>query len=271
MSANHPVSSASATASLKPHKRVRWHKPTGKRRPGVIDATRAALVRCLEMRQGAAWSRIRDRIAITGYTIEQAQNGRIRSLRSDGAESLLAMAVTLLHASDVRTGFVGKPRIGGGRWERYSLRDLAQLAYGSQGAADIRRASRAIAGMVSLGWIWPSKQVRRPAGDQSFRSEAAVRRVNLSRICDMVGTRWLLERDRRVADQKHGTNTANLAEAREAKAQREKRVQERRDSLNRLETELRSTAGHSPAYGPPRATGTGSGPALLQDILSIFK
>jgi len=244
--------------------------PGGRRRPHVIDVTRTALVRCLELRQGSAWLRVKDTIAVVGYTLDRAGD-RLRSLRSDGAESLLAMAVTLLHAADVRTGFVGKPRQGGGRWQRYTLADLAQLAYGGQAPADLRRASRAIAGMVSLGWAWPTKQVRRQAGDDSFRSEAAVRRLNLDRLCNMLGTSFHLARDRRFADQKHGTNTASIEEARAAKAERQRRQEERRKRHDRLEGELRSAGTGNAGDRPPKPQDGPSGPMRLQDFFASFK
>lgn len=233
------------------HKRVRWRKPGGARRPGVIDATRCELVRSLEQRHGSVWARIKDQVHVAGYTVERARE-RVRAFRSDGAESLLAMVVALLYMTDVRTGFIGKPRAGGGRWQRYTLRDMAQLAYGGQGEKDVRRASRAIAVMVSLGWAYPTKQVRRYVGDTTFRSEAGIRRLNLRRICDMTGTTWLLQRDRRHADQKHGASTAWLEEAK-AKAQaRKERLQARRAQLERLADELK-------AFQP----GAGSGPAVV--------
>ena len=251
------------TAARRPHKRVRWRKAPGKRRPGVIDATRAELVRCLENRQGSAWLRIKDRIDIAGYSIERAMKElRVRAFRSDGAESLLALVVALLYMTDIRTGFVGKPRAGGGRWERYTLRDIAQLAYGGQTDAEVRRATRAIAGMISLGWAYPSKQVRRLQEDGSFRSEAGVRRINLRRICDMTGTTWLLERDRRHADQKHGTNTASLQEYKAREQARTERRQQQQEAKARLEAELRMMKRPQGADGP----GRGSGPRRIGDI-----
>ena len=178
------------------------------------------------------------------------------------------MVVALLYTTDVRTGFVGKPRAGGGRWQRYSLRDMAQLAYGSQGKGDVRRASRAIAAIVSLGWAYPTKQVRRHAGDATFRSEAGVRRLNLKRICDMTGTTWLLQRDRRYADQKHGTNTALIEEARAKPQDRQKRLQERRAHIEKLEAELREGRPQA-AAGPPRAASAVCSPSVLRDIFGF--
>lgn len=246
------------------HKRVRWNKPSGTRRPGVIDATRAELVRCLEHRHGSIWTRIKDQAHVAGYTIERSRN-RVRAFRSDGAESLLAMIVALLYMTDVRTGFIGKPRVGGGRWQRYTLRDMAQLAYGSQGKGDVRRASRAISVMVSLGWAYPTKQVRRHTGDASFRSDAGIRRLNLKRICDMTGTTWLLQRDRRHADQKHGTNTAMIEEARAKLQARHQRLQNNRAQIERLEAELRLGRPQA-AAGPPTAAGRGNSMTLLRDF-----
>lgn len=143
--------------------------------------------------------RISRNVIVAGYPLGKALT-RVRALRSDGAESLLAMCVALLYLADVRTGFVGKPRQGGGRWHRYSLKDLAQLAYGGQTPAEERRADRAIDMMVSLGWAFPTKQVRRhkkdAEGGDLWCSEAGVRRLNFQRLCDMVGTSWLLKRAR---------------------------------------------------------------------------
>jgi len=194
------------------HKRVQWRRPaSGKRRPGVFDTTRAELVRGLEQRQGSIWFRICRNVIIAGYPIARALQ-RVRALRADGAESLLAMVVALLYLTDVRTGFVGKPREGGGRWHRYTLRDLAQLAFKGQGEADLRRARRALDMMVSLGWVFPTKQVRRHVGEHLWRSEAAVRRLNLDRLCDMAGTTWLLKRDRQHADRMRGERLTDLRE-----------------------------------------------------------
>ncbi|MEI2263578.1 hypothetical protein OHC51_21715 [Stenotrophomonas indicatrix] len=269
MSADPLVPQPSAVPSSRPHKRVRWRKAKGSRRPGVIDASRAELVRCLEMRQGAAWLRIKQSVVVAGYRQERqyselAENNRVRSFRSDGAESLLALVVALLYLTDVRTGFIGKPQAGGGRWHRYTLRDIAQLAFGAQGDADVRRANRAIACMISIGWAYPSKQVRRIQDDGSFRSEAGVRRLNLSRICKMIGTEWLLKRDRKHADEKHGAGTADFYEHAERKKARDKWHQEKRESKARLEAAFRSVPRRSTGDGPPEPPG-------LVSLRDLFK
>ncbi len=245
------------------HKRVRWRRPSGgKRRPGVLDATRAELVRGLEQRQGSIWTRIRHAVIVAGYPIDRSLQ-RVRALRADGAESLLALAVALLYLADVRTGFVGKPRPGGGPWKRYTLADLAQLAYGAQGEADLRRARRSIDMMVSLGWAYPTKQVRRHStdveGQNLWRSEAAVRRLNLQRLCDMTGTSWLLKRDRMHADQARGQGTASLVDA-----------QQRREEASRGRSVGKAARAAPPATGdPPVASKNGT--QHIADILALLK
>lgn len=199
-----------SSIGVRKHKRVHWRVPSGgKRRPGVLDATRTELVRCLEQRRGYAWLRIGRIVAVAGYPIERALN-RVRALRSDGAESLLALTVALLYLADVRTGFIGKPRLERGPWQRYTLQDLAQLAYGGQSEADVRRARRSLDMLVSLGWAFPTKQVRRYVDVSTYRSEPAVRRLNLHRLCELTGTSWLLARDRQHADRHRGGGTASF-------------------------------------------------------------
>lgn len=120
--------------------------------------------------------RISRNVIVAGYALDKALT-RVRALRKDGAESLLAMSVALLYLADVRTGFVGKPRQGGGPWQRYTLRDLAQLAYGAQTGAELERAKRSIDMMVSLGWAFPTKQVRRHTKDAEGRDGGAASRA----------------------------------------------------------------------------------------------
>lgn len=258
---------ASGPATLRPHKRVQWRAPRGpKKPPQVIGATTAELVRALEQRRGSIWTRIKDLVPIAGYARSCARE-RVRSFRSDGAASLLAMVVALLHLSDIRSGFVGKPRpYIGGRWQRYKLRDLAQLAYQGQSDADLRRAARALSCMVDLGWASPAKQVRQYTEDGTFRSEPAIRMLNFNRICRMAGTTWLLQRDRKHADQKHGTGTASMEEARAAKQQRDERRQKRQENLARLETELWTAGAGNRVSGPPRPTGRGGGLTLIRNL-----
>ncbi|MBV6816245.1 hypothetical protein ACE15N_23480 (plasmid) [Xanthomonas campestris pv. passiflorae] len=253
--------------SGRPHKRVHWRQPkplTGKkRRPGVLDATRHGLVRALEERKGA-WKRISHNVIVAGYALDKALT-RVRGLRKDGADSLLAMAVALLYLADVRTGFVGKPRQGGGPWQRYTLPDLAQLAYGGQSDAEQRRARRSLDMMVSLGWAFPTKQVRRHTKDAEggdlWCSEAGVRRLNFQRLCDMVGTSRLLKRDRKHADQARGTGVASFTQ-----------TQVRRQPAQEPRTTPRTGDARPAAH---RATGDPPGSAQsavrhISDILALF-
>lgn len=214
------------------HRRVRWHSPAGgKRRPGVLDATRAGLVRGIEGRSGSLWQRICNAVSVAGYPTARALH-RVRALRSDGAESLLAMAVALLYLADIRTGFIGRPRAGGGPWHRYTLQDLAQLAYGAQTPADLRRARRSLDMMISLGWAFPTKQVRRYEGlDTGFVSLPGIRRLNFGRMCQLTGTSWLLKRDRMHADGRRGDGIVPIEQAREQRKQRASMEREDRRSM----------------------------------------
>ncbi|HEU0196994.1 MAG TPA: hypothetical protein VFQ88_07220 [Nevskiaceae bacterium] len=175
----------------------------------MLDATRAELVRGLEGHTGGLWARVCHVARVAGYPMAKA-GARARRFRSDGAESLLAMVVALLYLADVRTGFLGKPRDGGGPWHRYTLSGLAQFAFGAQGEAELRRARRALDVMIGLGWAFPTKQVRRYRGGGEFVSEPGVRRLNLGAICKIAGTLWLLRRDRAYADATRGEGTARL-------------------------------------------------------------
>lgn len=251
------------------HKRVQWRTPTGgKRRPGVIDATSRALVGAIEGRfkggHGSLWMRICRNVIVAGYPIERALN-RVRALRADGAESLLAMTVALLYLADVRSGYIGKPRPGGGRWQRYTLNDLAQLAYGAQGEADVRRARRSLDMLISLGWAFPTKQVRRFSPEDGFRSEAGVRRLNLYRLCEMVGTGWLLARDRQHADRTRGDDTASFEAARHRREQSPQSAREAHSSSNGGHYSSRKGSGP-----PERPGGSGSLPIAMFDILEML-
>jgi len=244
-----PVQNGSA------HRRVQWRKPAGgKRRPGVLDATRAELVRGLEHRHGSLWIRICRVVIVAGYPIARALH-RIRGLRADGAESLLAMAVALLYLADVRTGFIGRPNAQGGPWHRHTLQDLAQLAYGAQTPAEIRRARRALDMMVSLGWAFPTKQVRRyNEADHTFISLPGIRRLNLGRLCQMTGTTWLLKRDRMHADGQRTDGIVPIERARDHRAQQ-------KASQNRPEQ-------RSGRHLTPQATGDPPrGPRRFSDLL----
>lgn len=186
----------------KPHRRVRWHKPPGKR-PGVIGMTTAYLVAALERREGDLWQKVGRLAIVAGYARDR-QLQRDRALRSDGAASLLAMLAAVLGAADVRSGFVGKPRREGGHWRRYTLADLCQLAYNSQDEATLRRGLRALNVMAHLGWL-ATAQVRQLRAE-GFRSEPGVRHVNWNKLAGDCHTADQLKSDRIKADRAAGTD-----------------------------------------------------------------
>jgi len=49
------------------------------------------------------------------------------TLDPDNLPPLTAHERAQLDLTDVRTGFVGKPRVGGGRWYRYTMADLSHI------------------------------------------------------------------------------------------------------------------------------------------------
>ncbi|CEH49370.1 conserved hypothetical protein [Xanthomonas citri pv. citri] len=117
--------------------------------------------------------------------------------------------------------------------------------------------------MVSLGWAYPPKQVRRHSTDVEgrnlWRSEAAVRRLNLQRLCDMTGTSWLLKRDRMHADQVRGQGTASFVDA-----------QQRREEASRGRSVGKAARAAPPATGdPPVASKNGT--QHIADILTLLK
>lgn len=190
------------------HKRVHWRRPAGgKRRPPVLDVIRTELVRQIEGRCGAFWLKIAPSLRIAGYPLARALD-RVRAFRSDGAESALAMLTTLLYTADVRTGFIGRPRPGFTHWQRFTVRDLAQFAYGGQTEGDQKRAGRALAVLRSMGFLSHTRQVRRNVAERDapvFLSEPGVRRLDLDRIAKVTGTYWLLKRARIALDRDKGT------------------------------------------------------------------
>ncbi len=99
-SGSHTLGPEPTATSGRPHKRVHWRQPKPlackKRRPGVLDATRDGLVRGLEQRQGIPMDADSRNVIVAGYALDKALT-RVRALRKDGADSLLAMSVALLY------------------------------------------------------------------------------------------------------------------------------------------------------------------------------
>ncbi|MEN9188462.1 hypothetical protein WH216_22090, partial [Xanthomonas perforans] len=61
-------------------------------------------------------------------------------------------------------------------------------------------------------------------GGDLWCSEAGVRRINFQRLCDMVGTSWLLKRDRKHADQVRGAGTASFTDAQTRRQSRQEQA-----------------------------------------------
>ena len=261
-----PSPPAPGAGERRRHKRVRWSKPKGKKRPSVLDTTRAELVRALEERKGALWWRVARVALIAGYAIEKAAR-RDRTLRRDGAESLLAMIVTLIYCSDIRTGFIGRHNPGGGRWLRYKLRDLCQLAYGAQGEAELRRGRRSLDVIIGLGWMTPTAQVRRHQPDGSFKSEPGVRHLNWSRLARMCGTSELLRRDRAHKDQHDHTPRPPRLKRQQSGVQRAGDI-----AGNAREDEEREAPARPASTGdPPQRGGMTSAAEEIAKIAAMLK
>jgi hypothetical protein len=249
---------------------VTWRRPKpakGKAWPGVLDATRAELVRGIEQRHGPLFHRIARVVIVAGYSLDRALH-RVRALRSDGAASLLAMATALLYCADIRSGFIGKPREGGGPWHRYSLADLAQMAYGAQTDAEIRRASRALDMMVSLGWAFPTKMTRDyDEAKGKWVGFPGVRRLNLERLCKATGTDWLLKRDRVHLDATKGNNVVSLRDAdrRQQAGYQADQAQTKRAVAARQRFGKSAGVGWRQGQAPP---GAKAGPAAFAEIIN---
>lgn len=216
------------------HRHVKWRRPATRaqraRWPEVLRNTEYELVQALERRQGQLWSRISREAIVAGYAWTNTDGAkgpprcaqhRVRTLRSDGAESLLAMLVALLYSTDLRTGFVGRPRKGGGPWHRYTLEDLALFAYQAKDEGSVRKARRALDVLINLGFAHPTIQVNRYDEETHVvRGEPAVRRLNWELLCKLANTTWYL-------------NKAQEHAAAKARAAREKaRKQESRSKAN---------------------------------------
>lgn len=193
------------TKPKKPNRRFGWRAPSsGKKRPSVVEATAAAVVRGLEKRLGPLYWRLAAAAPIAGYSAARGvPEARKRAWRRDGVESVLGMLVALCYSADVRDGFIGKPA-NGKRWKRFDVRDLSQFAYRAKDPATLKRASRALYVLEHLGLIKLVAQVRVQNSDGSWASEPAVRKLNWSKLAEMCGTGWLLSQARQALDRAKG-------------------------------------------------------------------
>ena len=213
--------SGSDAQTSRPHRR---HAPPprpwqgGKRRPPVIEAACAALARAIRPRmadprdRGPLYHRLADAVIVAGYSGDRILH-RVRAWRSDGAESLVAVLTALIRSSDIRSGFVGRPRPLA-PWQRFTVRDLAQFALGAQDRAAIATTGRALRLLAHLGLV-RCTEIAVPIGGGEFRAEPGIRRLNWNRLAEMFGLGWLLARDRAALDRRHGAErSANLPQPR---------------------------------------------------------
>ncbi|TAA36407.1 hypothetical protein EAT51_19920 [Pseudoxanthomonas winnipegensis] len=196
--------------SARQHRRAAWRgRLPGKRRPRFIEAARAEIERALFHRQGAFWAYCRTRAIVPRYGLARCRD-RVRQWRSDAAGNAGVVLDVLLTSASTLTGFVGTPRPGGGRYERKTEADIAQLAFGEQGESALRLVRSAVAVLTALGILRPTKQVRRMVDDNEYRSAAGVRFVNLDFLARLTGTAHLLALDRRQAAQQRGQHAAAM-------------------------------------------------------------
>jgi len=202
--------SGSDAQTSRPHRRHAPPRPPklGKRRPPLIEAACSALARLIRPRErnpadrGRLYHRLAGAVIVAGYSGDRILH-RVRAWRADGAESVVAVLMAMIRASDIRSGLLGQPRVGGGPWHRYTVRDLAQYALGAQDRAAIATTERALRVLTHAGLV-RCDEVAVAIGDGEFRAEAGVRRLNWHRLAEMLGLGWLLARDRAELDRRHG-------------------------------------------------------------------
>ena len=169
------------------------------------------------------------------------------------------MLVALLYSADLRTGFVGRPRKGGGPWHRYTLEDLALFAYSSKDEGSIRKARRALDVLINLGLAHPTIQVNRYDEEtQTVRGEAAVRRLDWALLCKLTNTTWYLEKAQEHARNKARAERekARRRELAESNAGTTKGYDDAPASLSAYDVKLRrNTYLSQPERATPRATG----------------
>ena len=166
--------------------------------------------------RGPLYHRLADAVIVAGYSGDRILH-RVRAWRSDGAESLVAVLTALIRSSDIRSGFVGRPRPLA-PWQRFTVRDLAQFALGAQDRAAIATTERALRLLAHLGLV-RCTEIAVPIGGGEFRAEPGLRRLSWDRLADMLGLGWLLARDRAALDRRHGAErSASLPRGKADKA-----------------------------------------------------
>lgn len=180
-----------------------WRRPEGKRRPGVLDAVVGVLTDSFTRREGRPWE-----LVAMNVPVHRGDNKpRERALRKEAAKALLNMLCGLLYSCDIRTGFIGKPREGGGVWHRFTMIDLCKKAFGPLIPGEIhpRRGERAMRAGADLGLLFLSKQpIDYDEATGTLAFHPSVRWLNVKLLCQICNLSWMLERDRSYAFRRHG-------------------------------------------------------------------
>lgn len=224
--------------------------------PRVLATTIARYCKEFESRSGPLWDYFAQRIPSL-YDEQGAAIDRQRSLRSDGADSLLCVIVALLSSMDIRRGFLGRPPIEEeGRWHRRSVLELFGFAFGKpiRGALSLRRIERWLRALAAMKVI-TTVQVRvKTAG--GFESQTAIRHVT-DQLFRLAGTFGLLAKERHERWQ---------AAQRERAGQRVESVR-----VDSAPPKLPAVAGGaesgSPSRGPPSRAGPTAVRAILQGLI----
>ncbi len=169
--------------------------------PRVLTVTIARYREQFEQRRGPLWEYFRARVPAL-YDGEGRPGDRRRALRTDGADSLLCVIVTLLSCMDMRRGFLGRPpATAGQRWHRRSVRELFAFAFGEAvpGALSPRRLERHLRALAALG-VLQTHQVRVRSA-RGFESKTAIRHVT-DQLFRLAGTLGQLAKERREAWQR---------------------------------------------------------------------
>ncbi len=181
--------------------------------PRVLAVTIARYREQFEERRGPLWDWFRARSPAL-YDQEGRPGDRRRGLRTDGADSMLCVIVTLLSSMDIRRGFLGRPPAGGeGKWHRRSVSELFGFAFGEAvpGQLSQRRIERHLRALATLGILQTHQlRTRTPRG---FESKTAIRHVT-GQLFRLAGTLGQLAKERREAFQRAAAERAAAAQAR---------------------------------------------------------
>lgn len=166
--------------------------------PGVLSITRQRYVEQFQERRGPIWDWFAARCPAL-YQADGCPGERRRSLRSDGADSLLCVIVALLQSMDVRRGFLGRPPVEeGGAWHRRSVHELFGFAFGAPvpRALSIRRIERWLRALRELGMLQTHQDRRETSA--GYKSFVAIRMVS-DRLFEIANTHRMLAKERREA------------------------------------------------------------------------